>query len=125
MDNKQLKDLGRHQLHQLWPNFKPILQTVCQQYRHEIPRADIEGIDSYVEQLADVDPDAQAFRYALDKKGYPSLPSGLKHINVAVFAEHMERLADYLFGMDAFFQGICDFKNEMTAEYSGQDEGAG
>ena len=87
LTGKQVKDLDKLQLHQLWPNFKPILQEVCEQCSGgPIPQEDIEGIDSYIKQLSEIDPTPQAFRYAVTKKGDPSLPSDLKIINIATFA---------------------------------------
>jgi hypothetical protein len=70
----------------------------------------MKGVNSYIQQLTDNDPDAQAFRYAVSKKGAASLPPNITHINIRVFADSMERLADFLDGLDAAFGGLQDNK---------------
>ena len=64
----------------------------------ELPTDDIEGIDDYIRQISEVDPYSYSLRYAHSKKGDPSLPEGLTHINLRHFGELMDRLADYLSG---------------------------
>jgi hypothetical protein len=72
-------------------------------------------------QLHRYDPDGQRFRYATTKskkRRLRSLPSDLKHINVRVFAVGMEKLADYLEGLDNWFGDLFDAKAEYQAKYA-------
>jgi hypothetical protein len=92
----EVRHLEKHRLDLLWNNFKPILQGVCKEASWKpLPQEDIDGVNSYIRQLTEVDPEAQSFRYAVTKKGERSVPE-VKHINIRVFAEAMERLAAFL-----------------------------
>ena len=118
LDRKCLNDLSGHHIGQLWSDCKRILtapeiQNSC---GFTLPIEDTEGIDSYIRQLSTVDPDAQAFRYARDKKGRASLPDSLTHINIAVFADHMERLCSHLDGIDSYLDHMREIRDEMEAE---------
>jgi hypothetical protein len=118
LDQKCLNDLGGHHIDQLWSDCKKILNApkIQNSCGFTLPIEDIEGIDSYIKQLSAVDPDAQAFRYARDKKGRPSLPDGLTHINIAVFGDHMERLCSHLDGIDSYLDHMREIRDEMEAQ---------
>lgn len=105
----EIKTLGKHRLDLLWSNFKPILKEVSSLANYPILTEDLEGIDSYVRQLTVVDPDSFGFRYSTTKTGDPSLPN-LEHINISVFADAMERLADYLNVLHTGFLALEDMK---------------
>jgi hypothetical protein len=109
LNEVEVKTLGKHRLDLLWDNFKPILREVSSMANYPIRPEDIAGIDSYVRQLTTVDPDSQCFRYPTTKTGEPSLPD-LMHISLSVFADGMERLADYLDVLYNGFLGLKDFK---------------
>jgi len=90
--------------------------------------ADIEGIDSYVRQLHEHDPDGQRFRYAtvkIQRSGArndpaargPSLSPELKLVNIRAFAGAMEKLADYLERVDGWFGDIRMWQDDMRREY--------
>lgn len=87
----------------------------------------MEGIDSYVRQLHEHDPDGQRFRYATAKtkragarKGSvsrgPSLSPELNVINIRAFAIAMEKLADYLEGIDRWVGGMREWQDDMRRE---------
>jgi len=60
--------LGKHRLDLLWNAVRPILFEVCKDAGLSKPdNDDIEGVDSYIRQLNDVDPDSYGFRYATSK----------------------------------------------------------
>ena len=110
--------LGRHRLDLLWQDLKPMLTDVSEEAGWEVlPVADVEGIDSYIRQLTELDPDSFAFRYTRSKSGTPSLPPDLKLINLRHFAEIMERLADYLDAFDSATLHLEETKAEMEAEW--------
>jgi hypothetical protein len=88
-----------------------------------LPPSDLEGIDSYIRQLHKHDPDGQRFRYATTKpkdlqgKSMPSLPPDLKHINIRNFTIALEKLADYLDGLDMWFSTLIEAKLEFKNQY--------
>jgi len=83
----------------------------------KLDAADIEGIDDYIRQLSAVDPDSFSFRYTHSRKGNPSLPAELRHINLRHFAEMLERLAGFLDGLNTGLSVLQDGKAEMEAEW--------
>jgi hypothetical protein len=110
--------LGRHRLDLLWQDLKPMLSAIGEAIGWgELDAADVEGIDNYIHQLTELDPDSFSFRYTRSKKGTPSLPAELKHINLRHFAEMMERLADFLDGLNTGLSVLKDGKAEMEAEW--------
>jgi hypothetical protein len=121
-EEDDLKVLGRHDLAKLWNLARPLLNPVCEKGGSPaLPPDDLEGIDAYILQLHEHDPDGQRFRYATRKlKGQrlPSLSAQLKHINVRAFAVGMEKLADYLEGLDNWFGDLVDAKVEYQAKYA-------
>jgi hypothetical protein len=96
-----------------------LLNPVCQKGGSPaLPPDDLEGIDSYILQLHEHDSDGQAFRYATRKlqgQWLPSLPAGLKHINIRDFANALEKLADYLEGLDNWFGDLVEAKVNFRA----------
>jgi len=110
------ENLLKHRLEWLWRDFKPMLHTIWKAAGWTpLPEADIEGLEDYIEQLAKMDADSFAFRYAHTKKGQPSLP-GVTQINLRHFAETIERLADYFDALDAAIYSAAENKAE-TEEY--------
>lgn len=109
--------LGKHRLDLLWQDLKPMLSAIGEAAGWgELDAADVEGIDDYIRQLTELDPDSFSFRYTRSKKGTPSLPAELKHINLRHFAEMLERLADFLDGLNTGLGVLTDGKSEMEAE---------
>lgn len=118
--------LKSHDLKQLWGNLKPVLYAVGKSVRWKPQRDDVEGLESYINQLHAVDRGSFGFRYSTDTKGAPSLPA-MTHLNIYQFASRMERLADYLETIDFGFSMEEDLKNEyatyeaeMQAEFEGE-----
>jgi hypothetical protein len=110
--------LGKHRLDLLWQDLKPMLAAVCNAAGWgALDTADVQGIDSYIRQLSELDPDSYRFRYTRSKTGAPSLPAKLKGFNLRHFSEMLERLADYLDGLDAATVHLEEVKSEMEAEW--------
>lgn len=123
LTDKDIDALGRHDLARLWKLARQMLDPACELGGESpLPADDLEGIDSYIDQLHQHDPDGTRFRYSTTKvKGQkarrqPSLPSNLKHINIRNFAEHMEKLSDYLEGLDNWIGDLVDAKIEYQAQ---------
>jgi hypothetical protein len=96
------RSLAGHDLSRLWDTTRPLLNPVCALVPNPpFPEHDLQGIDSYIRQLHEHDPDGQRFRYATTKPkrsgrtrvtpGMPSLGPDLKLVNIRVFAAAMER----------------------------------
>jgi len=110
--------LGRHRLDVLWQDLKPTFADVCKAVGWDkISPADEEGIDSYISQFTELDPESFSFRYTRSKKGLPSLPLELRRINLRHFAETVERLADYFDALDMAVSVLVQEKGEMEAEW--------
>jgi hypothetical protein len=77
--------------------------------------ADEQGMDSYIRQLTKMDPDSCSSRFWSSKEGTPLLPNDLKFINLEHFAEMVERLADYLDGLDMALSVFEERKDEMAS----------
>jgi hypothetical protein len=80
------------------------------------PPDDIHGIDDYISQISEIDPNSYSLRYAHSKKGSPSLPKSLTHINLRHFGEMMDRLASYLWGIDVGMSAMEDMKHDYESE---------
>lgn len=118
--------LKSHDLKQLWATLKPILFAVGKSVRWKPQRADIDGVEWYINQLHAVDKGSFSFRYPTDTTGAPSLP-GMKHLNIYQFASRMERLAEYLdtiaFGFSIEEDQKSEYETyeaEMQAEYEAE-----
>jgi hypothetical protein len=101
--------LRKHRLDLLWTILRPLLKSECSPSLD-----DLKGISHYIDQLHKVDPQSQSFRYAMSSKDEPAL-SSIPYINVGVFAEAMERLCNYLDGVDSQFDLHTDHRQEMLA----------
>lgn len=115
------KALGGHDLDRLWNTTRPLLNPVCALVPNPpFPDDDLQGIESYIRQLHEHDPNGQCFRYATTKPkqsdlprsaaSVPSLSPDLKLVNIRAFAAAMEKLADYLEGIEAWFGDLQDAK---------------
>jgi hypothetical protein len=113
--------LGQHRLDWLWQDFKPMAAAISKAAGwDELPAEDVGGIDDYIRQLFEIDPRSYSLRYAHSKTGDPSLPKELTHINLRHFGELMERLSNYLEGLEAGSSHLVDLKQEMEAEMNDQ-----
>jgi hypothetical protein len=111
------KHLDDHRLDFLWEDFKPMSSAISQVAGwDELPKEDVEGIDHYIRQISEVDPRSYSLRYAYSKKGDPSLPKDLTHINLRHFGDLMERLSNYLWGIDVGMSAIEDMKHNYESE---------
>jgi hypothetical protein len=115
-----------HSLIQLWGTLKPILFATGAAVGWKPENADIEGVESYIQQLSGADEGSYNFRYATDTNGNPSLPD-MKYLNIYVFANHMEQLAEYLdtiaFGFsieENLKQEYEGYQAEMQAEFEAE-----
>jgi hypothetical protein len=121
LTDAEKKHLGKHRLDLLWQDLKPMFNDICKAAGWgKLNNTDLEGIDSYIRQLTELDPDSFSFRYTCSKAGVPSLPSKLHRINLRHFAELMERLADCFDALDTAVSVLAEGKMEAEAEWRNQ-----
>ncbi|HVB99085.1 MAG TPA: hypothetical protein VNJ12_07110 [Candidatus Dormibacteraeota bacterium] len=124
------KALGGHDLSRLWDTARPLLNPVCALVPNPpFPDDDLLGIDAYIRQLHEHDPKGESFRYATTKPKrsnrrematvIPSLNPNLKLVNIRAFAAAMEKLADYLEGIEGWFGDLQDAKAEWRRRQRG------
>lgn len=110
ISNNQLRT---HDLSRLWQVVRAKLNPICRLAEMpQLPKADIDGIDSYMRQLNNLDPSGESFRYAHRNDASPSLRPDLLHINLRMFAIHMEKLADYLDGLENWLDLLVSGRNQ-------------
>lgn len=129
LSERELKTLGQHSLSELWTLAKPLLDPVCELVANPpFPPQDMEGIDSYIQQVHEHDPDGQRFRYATTKlkssgrlsrshARAPSLSPELKLVNIRIFANAMDLLADYLEAVESWFGHLLWQRDEVKGNY--------
>jgi phytoene dehydrogenase-like protein len=111
------KHLDDHRLDVLWQDFKPMSSAISEASGWaKLPKKGVEGIDDYIRQISEIDPSSYSLRYAYSKKGDPSLPKRLTHINLRHFGDLMERLSNYLWGIDVGMSAIEDMKHDYESE---------
>ncbi|WP_037406447.1 hypothetical protein [Shinella sp. DD12] len=114
ISGSQKDHLGRHDLAKLWSLIRPLLDPVCKiAGSSSLPVADLDGIDAYMSQLNDHDPRGESFRYARSRDATRTLGTDLVHINIRSFAIQMEKLADYLAGLENWLRILVDGRNEV------------
>jgi hypothetical protein len=117
LSEAEKKHLTSHRLDLLWNDFKPLSGDIAKAgVWVDLPPEDIHGIEDYILQISEVDPNSYSLRYAHSKKGEPSLPELLTHINLRHFGELMDRLARYLWGIDTGISVLEDMKHDYESE---------
>ena len=84
-----------------------------------MPVEDLDGIEAYMRQLNERDPRGESFRYARSRDATRTLGADLVHISIRWFAIHMEKLADYLDGLENWGQNKSCSKSYAKTERSG------
>jgi hypothetical protein len=93
--NKQAqRALKGHDLQELWKTLLPLLVATAVSKNWPVTREDAEGIGSYVQQLHEIDPRSDAFRYETTKGGKTSLQTN--YVLLSHFRELMDRFCNYL-----------------------------
>lgn len=109
--SSELKEiLGQHNLMKLWNNFKPFFCEVCG------TDSDFEAVkkamESYINQMHCIDPEAISFRYDKSKTGKQSL-EGIERINILNFCRNMEKLSLLIEGISMQFSDALDHVRDM------------
>lgn len=82
-------------------------------------RADLAPVGKVISQLARLDPDGQAFRYAAERDGRETLPD-VDQINLVAFHEAMVGVASYLDAADSGVSEYLSTKHEMDSYYAAE-----
>lgn len=91
---KEKDPFQSHSLGDLWTEVRAIFEIVWP----DGAKIDLDIAHSMIKQFEDIDKQSQAFRYPLDKKGNPSLPQHVRHINLRNLQHGMERISNFLKG---------------------------
>ena len=114
---RRLQDISEpipmtHHINELW--------KVCSDLLREISPGDSEEeqnqIGRLIEEFCNVDPTSTAFRYPEDWDGDPSLPPGIRHINLRNVTEVIDKISVILNGADA---QIDEYLSNKADIYSG------
>jgi len=115
LSGDETKHLKKHRLDLLWSDVKQALPVSYKRANLVVPaKAEVEGVDSYIRQLTERDATSETFRYPTSNGGEATL-DGLTHINIRSLALKMERLCDWLTGIEDTLQQFLDFEAEMRA----------
>jgi hypothetical protein len=117
-DQKSLtKGKKAHSLQWLWERLRPSIQALG---NGAVPPENMEGMNFYIQQLNEIDPSSVNFRYTTAiEETKAKLTSAQKYggaADIRTFAEAMERLANYLDGIDSHVGAIIEAHNDMMAE---------
>jgi len=109
-----------HSLQWLWEKARPAAQALG---KDVISPERIEGINFYIQRLNEVDPGSVSFRYTSTiEETKAKLTLAQKpgaEVDLSGFAGAMERLANYLDGLDVYVAEIIGHDLEMLAEANG------
>jgi hypothetical protein len=105
-----------HDLEQLWQLFAPSLRVLAQQ-DFGITNNEIDGIASYIQQIAAIDAGSFSFRYLKTKDGRLAIDATqIPLINVGILTTSMEKITAYFSGLSDALQEAVYIKCEMEAE---------
>jgi hypothetical protein len=105
-----------HSLKRLWEHLRPLVQAVGR----DVGRSEtIEGINFYIQKLNEFDPYSVQCRYPSEetKDRLRNAQKDNRPVDLQSFAEAMERLANYLEGLDSYVTARIDCHHEMLANY--------
>jgi hypothetical protein len=103
-----------HRIDRLWQETRKLM---IEHFPSE--RAGPAPIDKVINQLARLDPDGQAFRYAAERDGRETLRD-VEQINHVAFQEAMVGVANYLDAADSGVSEYLSTKREMDSYYAAE-----
>ncbi len=102
LTEEQRHRLGRHKIDDLWMDLSPMLAGLSSSSGCD--EAVLDGISSYIKQIAELDPDGQRARYSHTTRGDQSM-SADNPMDFENFTRFMETLADCLEYIDTGLDG--------------------
>lgn len=115
IDAKLEEVLADHNLMALWNSFIPFFEEVSGD--NEDFEKVKKGIESYINQIHQIDPGSLAFRYEKQKHGKKHTLEKIERINIGVFCQNMEKLTSLLEGVSCEFGMAKDYTDDMRSEY--------
>lgn len=103
-----------HKIDQLW---QEVRRLMIEHFPNET--ADLASVGRVISQLAQLDPDGQAFRYATQREGRETMPD-VEQINLVAFHEAMAGVANYLDAADTGVGEHLSTKREMDSYYAAE-----
>jgi hypothetical protein len=104
-----------HKIEALWAELRPLIRKVSPAEGS----ADLVVVGRVIGQLASLDFDGQAFRYAERRDGQPTLEA-VKTLDLMAFHDAMVAVANFLDGVDIMLYEYAATKAEIASYY--QDE---
>jgi len=74
-------------------------------------------MESYINQIHQIDPISIAFRYQRSRNGQKCNLEEIKHINIGLFCQNMEKLTGLLEDISCEFGVALDYTNDVRTEY--------
>lgn len=109
--------LKGHNLASLWHHAKEVIQKVV---TDESINVLLKRIETRINEFHKFDPNGEAFRYSTRKDGVRSLPEDAYRINLVVFREAMDDIADAIDGVMAYMEealeNYSDYKSELIEQ---------
>jgi aspartate carbamoyltransferase regulatory subunit len=99
----------------LWNRFVPFF-TEISGHNNDFEKVK-KGMSSYINQIHKIDPSSVAFRYERSKNQQKCNLEEVKHINIFIFCQNMEKLTDLLDGISCEFEVALDYTYEMRSLY--------
>ena len=103
-----------HRINNLWQEVRPLIVA-----SHGDDRG-LVHVGRILDQLSEMDPDGQEFRYHLRRDGTPTLP-GVDRLDLANFHEAMLGVSDYLLAVSTATEVAMDAKAEMLEHWGGYE----
>jgi len=106
-----------HSLQALWGRLRPMVAALG----GVVSAEEMKGINSYIQELTEIDPRSQSFRYSTGlEETKAALGRAQKKgavVDLQTFAEAMERLAGWLGGLDSYVGEIIGYYDESGDEF--------
>lgn len=114
--NLKRKHIKSHKIDKLWEECAEIFKKIWPNPAQE----DFEIINECIKYFSEKDFSSMTFRYPVDLKGNPSLPSGLRHINLKNLLRTVKKASSLLDGAALAISEYLYYKYEML--YQSQSE---
>lgn len=116
LNGEERSHLKNHRLDLLWKDIKLTLPHSRKAANlPKITSAELAGVNSYIRQINELDPDSQSFRYAVSANGDSTL-AGVTRINILSLSNYIERLCEFVGAIVGEFEMYLDYQAEMAAE---------
>jgi hypothetical protein len=103
-----------HRIDHLWQEARKLLVKLSPDEKKTLA-----SVGKTISQLANLDPDGQAFRYAVNRDGKPTLV-GVDRINLVAFHEAIVAVANFLDAADTGVGEHLSAKREMESYYAAE-----